>query len=82
MQFTIEEVDTLRGGQAHNLLDPSVRARLLGRIRAGEFDMVLIAPMQHIFQGTFRQPERPTARARHQSPQAVSLELVVRTLHC
>ena len=42
--LTVENVDTLRGGQLHNLLDAERRASYLRKISEGKFDITIVAP--------------------------------------
>ena len=44
IELQLIEVDTLRGGLDHNLLDEGKRTEFLSRISAGEFDVVMVAP--------------------------------------
>ena len=44
IDLLIENVDTKRGGAAHNLLDKARQDSFLGRIRDGEFDVVIVTP--------------------------------------
>ena len=54
ISLEIEEIDTLRGGLSHNLLEPTAQDGFIQRILEGEFDLVLIAPpMQHVLTSDF-----------------------------
>ena len=45
----IEEIDTMRGGHAHNLLDDGVSTVFLENISKGHYDLVLVAPPCNTF---------------------------------
>ena len=56
----LEEIDTLRGGLAHDLLKEPARTDILRRIRAGEFDLVMVAPPCNTFsRAVFREGAGP-----------------------
>ena len=42
--LTIEQIDTLRGGLEHNLLEPAAQDSYTGRITNAEFDLVIVPP--------------------------------------
>ena len=43
-RFTIDEIDVMRGGSKHDLLNKQRQKRLLSRIAAAEFEMVVATP--------------------------------------
>ena len=56
----LEEIDTLRGGLAHDLLKEPARTDIPRRIRAGEFDLVMVAPPCNTFsRAVFREGAGP-----------------------
>ena len=44
MTLMLEEIDTLRGGLDHNLLEPSAQTAYVGRVLDGDFDLVIVTP--------------------------------------
>ncbi len=40
----MEEVNVLRGGDAHDLLSPELQDKILASIEAGEWEIVMAAP--------------------------------------
>lgn len=47
--LSMEEIDTMRGGMCHNLLDHGISANYLSRISEGCFDVVIVAPPCNTF---------------------------------
>ena len=49
MTLALEEIDTLRGGLAHNLLEPEAQSSFIRRVSEGEFDLVIVTPPCNTF---------------------------------
>ena len=61
----LHEVDTLRGGDDHNLTKKELKTSLLRSIREGEWDVVIVAPPCNTYsRATFAGGEGPTPRSR------------------
>ena len=53
IELTIENVDILRGGEQHDLLDESRQQHFLDRLSAGYYDFVIAAPRAMAIAGPF-----------------------------
>ena len=49
MTVALEEIDTLRGGLAHNLLEVEAQDSFIRRVSEGEFDLVIVTPPCNTF---------------------------------
>ena len=59
-ELILDQIDTLRGGLEHDMLDVEAREKILAKIRAGQYDLVLVAPPCNTFsRAVFREGPGP-----------------------